>query len=899
MKVSQRVLLIVLFIVIAGAGAYLYFSRQNQQFPKACLALPESSVFAYQGQNPEKEFEDLKTKDIYKFLEKNPSVSAFEDDFRFFDSVLKTNNGIVKSLSQNPVIVSLHVTSADNFQLLILLQSQNEFNTYDIEKLVKTFDPEERVLDHNFDNVTVTEILNSKKQPLFAVAFMDGIIALSRNTGLVEEAISAYHSSKSKSRDMIKEMTASFGQQKLFVNYARLPQFLNVYASESIRDKISSLADFASFADYTLKAEPGLFRLNGTLDAGPGKTSFLSGLQNQASKKADIAGILPSGTSMFLDWCADSFNASFSNHKNYINEKGKTNAWDIEMRETDISTGINPVKDILPAIGKEWGYAMLESAEGAKPEELLVFKASDSAKAYDNLKKLATDKNRNFTAIEYNGYQLNQIRVSKSFELLFGDLFAGFQSPYFTKVGDFLIFASNLSAIQKCIDAYKDDKTLKKSSSYKSFSKSLISETSFFMYCNPTRVADFGASYFKTEYLTKYKANLSTYRGFNGFAFQLAANGKNFYSQITLSKPSDKEGNVESVWTATLDASLRGKPSIVMNYESGTHEVMVQDSLNNLYLIGSSGSIIWEKHLEEPIQGDIYAMDLFQNEQSEYLFATTNKLYLLDHYGKDAGSYPLNLAEPTHTGLSLFDVDNNKEYTYFVCCNRGKIYGYNGNGKPLAGWVPKNIDAGMTKPIKDFTYNGKHYLFGNSEKGTVYLWDINGKQVMNPVPLHAGFKNSFMVSLDSKALFSADSTGNGFEVSFTGNVKKKTYPNFRKSPFFNYIEKDDNAKPELVLSSEKMISGFGPDSTELWKLITSDNIKYPPHIIDFNSKKYIGYVSVASAKVYLFTAFGNSFPNFPVTGNTDFIVGDLSGNGDADLIIGGPDKKLYHYRLSE
>jgi len=344
---------------------------------------------------------------------------------------------------------------------------------------------------------------------------------------------------------------------------------------------------------------------------------------------------------------------------------------------------------------------------------------------------------------------------------------------------------------------------------------------------------------------------------------------------------------------------MRGKPSIVMNYESGTREVMIQDSANNVYLIGNSGSILWKKHLDEPVQGSIYSMDLYQNEQSEYLFATTNKIYLLDHSGKDAGSYPLNLAEPTKTGLSLFDFDNNKEYTFYVCCNRGRIYGYNGNGKPLSGWAPKNTDAVMPVPLNDFAYIGKHYLYGNSEKGTVYLWDINGKQVMNPVSLHAGFKNPFAVSLVSKSLYSADSVGDAFEVSFTGNVKKRTYSNFKSSPFFKYVEKDEGGKPEFVLASGKTISGFGRDSGELWKLITSETIKYPPHILNLNGKPYIGYVSTSSAKIYLFTAFGNAFPNFPLIGNTDFTMGDMSGNGDIDMIIGGPDKKLYHYRLSE
>ena len=102
----------------------------------------------------------------------------------------------------------------------------------------------------------------------------------------------------------------------------------------------------------------------------------------------------------------------------------------------------------------------------------------------------------------------------------------------------------------------------------------------------------------KPEYRSKYKDNQTIYRGFNGFAFQLAANGKDFYSQITLIKPSDKEGNVETAWAISLDASLKGVPNIVKNYESGVNDIMVQDSVNTLYLIGNSGNILWKRKIE-------------------------------------------------------------------------------------------------------------------------------------------------------------------------------------------------------------------------------------------------------------------------------------------------------------
>jgi hypothetical protein len=300
------------------------------------------------------------------------------------------------------------------------------------------------------------------------------------------------------------------------------------------------------------------------------------------------------------------------------------------------------------------------------------------------------------------------------------------------------------------------------------------------------------------------------------------------------------------------------------------------------------------------VAGEVYALDLYKNDRSEYIFATTNKLYLIDHTGKDAGSYPLNLAESTHTGLTLFDLNNDKEYTYLVCCDKGKIYGYSGNGKPLPGWLPMSVDGTFTNPVQAFNTNGKNYLYGISAKGTVYLWNDKGKTMIKPVALKAGFKNPLKLSLENKTLVTMDSSGTVYSVGFDGGVRKRAFANFKHSPFFNYLPKNEKGKPEYVLAAGNLIAGYGSgaDSAEKWKMITTDKINYAPQIIEFGDKKFIGYISETNAKVYLFTPSGIPFANFPRAGNTQFTFGDLLGNGDIDMIIGGPNKVLYHYRLS-
>jgi hypothetical protein len=565
----------------------------------------------------------------------------------------------------------------------------------------------------------------------------------------------------------------------------------------------------------------------------------------------------------------------------------------------ETTNSLNIEKDLAPIIGNEWCYANLDLDAGADntvKDDIMLIRLKDTARAVSQL-DLLTVKGSNKEIYEYRGRNIKGLVLGNSFELLFGPVFSAFKAPFFARIGDYAVFSQSQAPIIKCIDAYLDKQSLNVSANFKSGTKSLSPESNFLMYINPNRASG-GVNYVRSGYADKYKRNMQAYKHFGSFAFQLTANGKEFNSRINLIATSGKEGNSELIWSLPLEADMQGKPHIVDDFESGHKDVIVQDKNNTLYLINATGTITWKKKLDEPVQGDIYAIDLFKNNTSEFLFATAHKLYLLDNAGKDAGSYPLNLAEATHTGLTAFDLNNDKEYTYMVCCDRGRIYGYYGNGKPLNGWVPMTVDATFPNPVKTFRYAGKNYFFGISSKGTIYLWNGAGTTAIKPVSLHAGIKEPVVVSPETRTFTCADTTGSVYNISFDGVIKKRTFPKFRHNPFFVYISKNEKGNQEYILSSEKIIAGYSGDSIERWKLLTTDKIEYRPEDIKSGGKDFIGYTSESAAKVYLFTPDGIPFSGFPRTGNTPFETGDINGTGDIDLVIGGPNRMVYRYRLS-
>ena len=58
------------------------------------------------------------------------------------------------------------------------------------------------------------------------------------------------------------------------------------------------------------------------------------------------------------------------------------------------------------------------------------------------------------------------------------------------------------------------------------------------------------------------------------------------------------------IWKCVLDKEVLAGPWPFKNHYTNEGEVLVQDKLNQLYLINKDGKILWKKQLDQPIQGE-------------------------------------------------------------------------------------------------------------------------------------------------------------------------------------------------------------------------------------------------------------------------------------------------------
>ena len=126
-------------------------------------------------------------------------------------------------------------------------------------------------------------------------------------------------------------------------------------------------------------------------------------------------------------------------------------------------------------------------------------------------------------------------------------------------------------------------------------------------------------------------------------------------------------------------------PIIVKNHINNKSELIIQDENDILHLINSSGQIEWSKKIEGQVLNEIHQIDSYKNGKLQFLFATKNKLHLVDRKGRNVGKFPLKFNDDITQPISVFDYDNNKNYRVLITQNN-ELFMFDSKGVRVRGF---------------------------------------------------------------------------------------------------------------------------------------------------------------------------------------------------------------------
>lgn len=434
--------------------------------------------------------------------------------------------------------------------------------------------------------------------------------------------------------------------------------------------------------------------------------------------------------------------------------------------------------------------------------------------------------------------------------------------------GNFAVFSNDKKTLQHIISQKVNNQTLATSEKFKDISMQLADESSYLIYKNGEGLYDF-----LNRPAKGYNANAVQYVYETNFAH---INGI-----LSKYKKRPSGNSITDDFTVSLTSEILMQPQTVKNHRNNSYEIVVQDVLNNLYLISNSGQILWKRKLEGGILGKVKQIDIYKNGRLQLAFATPNYVYIIDRNGKDVGPFPKKFNDNITKPLSVFDYDNRKNYRLLVTQNKSLIM-YNTEAKRVNGFKYKRASNTISSQPKHFRIGSKDYIvFSQGEK--LEVLNRQGKERVT-VKGNIEFSNNSIYLYQNK-FTTLTNTGQLAQVDTDGHINLK--------PF----DLDTNSN---INTTSKILVAMSDNKLKIKsKILDLDFGNYTmPRIFYLYDKIYISTTDLDAKKVFIYDSQGKLLPNFPVFGTASIDLQNLDKKRGLELITQSDNKTIIVYKIN-
>ena len=434
--------------------------------------------------------------------------------------------------------------------------------------------------------------------------------------------------------------------------------------------------------------------------------------------------------------------------------------------------------------------------------------------------------------------------------------------------GNFAVFANDKKTLQHIISQKVNNQTLATSEKFKDISMQLADESSYLIYKNGEGLYDF-----LNRPAKGYNANAVQYVYETNFAH---INGI-----LSKYKKRPSGNSITDDFTVSLTSEILMQPQTVKNHRNNSYEIVVQDVLNNLYLISNSGQILWKRKLEGGILGKVKQIDIYKNGRLQLAFATQNYVYIIDRNGKDVGPFPKKFNNNITKPLSVFDYDNRKNYRLLVTQNKSLIM-YNTEAKRVNGFKYKKASNTISSQPKHFKIGSKDYIvFSQGEK--LEVLNRQGKERVT-VKGNIEFSNNSIFLYQNK-FTTLTNTGQLAQVNTDGHINLKPFD-------FDTNSNINTTSKTLVAMSDNKLKIKS-------KILDLDFGNYTmPRIFYIYDKIYISTTDLDAKKVFIYDSQGKLLPNFPVFGTASIELQNLDKKRGLELITQSDNKTIIVYKIN-
>ena len=448
-------------------------------------------------------------------------------------------------------------------------------------------------------------------------------------------------------------------------------------------------------------------------------------------------------------------------------------------------------------------------------------------------------------------YQIEELSDIQSFFSVFG---RELQPKYIYKHDEDLVFAQKREALQEVINSLQLKQSLAEQGRFSLLQEQSSSQTSFVAIENLQQHKSFAQKY--PELAKQYGyASLQVSPEEEFYQLTLTATSRNGHSSQGESAPETSgsqeqtgtQGGLQELFQVVLDKEASTLPHFVTNHRTGLCEVVIQDTDNQLYLIGHDGKILWKKRLDSPIQGEIYQVDLFRNGFLQLAFNTQYSSYVIDRNGKEVMPFCHSYKNPL-LPLQIFDYDRNKDYR-FVICDDYRIRLKDRRGEEVKGFEGSHVPVGIKATPQHMRLAGKDFIVFPKADNHLSILHRNGS-VRIPLSQTFAFSDNPIRAYKDCICFTTED-GKQYYIDSNGGLRQESL-GVAAGHYFDVL-----GDTQVILSGNTLI-------------INKKKIELPyadyarPRLIQTPKGLLICVLDQQNHQLYLLNAQGEIYPNFPI-----------------------------------
>jgi hypothetical protein len=897
MKISKIILAITTAVLVASIlMLVLFFNKQNTYSSKPLEAVPSNSILLWHTHSARNVWQKLAFNSImWQSMRSHPSFESFHQKMSLVDSIASNHVVWQKLFEESEMTCSFHLDEMEQLSYLMVFKLSREVQKSDIQKSLNDF------LDHpDFTELGISENsveLSFMKHRVFGEVFQD-MLFLSNNHDLIDSAKSTLqHKNGIISDSAFLEVFATAGKEDhgtLFLNYKAFSstskKVFNNQSAAYIQQGIDNAGTWAAL-DVSVKSNE--LHLRGFTLA---QDNFLSRFNNQELIKSEAMQVVPNTTAAFL-------HLGFSNFAAWVNSASENQK--IQLTRFETNYGFSYEEDMLSWMEHEALAGQLSvDSQLILQRFFAVTKSSNPDLSVEKLRYLShLNRLENHVTEEYAGYELFEIACPQILHPLLGKPFEKLVSPFAFQTNKFVIWANNVETLKGIINALKSAKTLANDSAYKQFNERLSADWNIYLYFNSAMMSEYSPAFLSREFLPLHDSTRVLFGKYYAFGIQWSRERDNLYYHNALVhyNPIHKKQS-NSLWEIALDAPVKGSIYPFTNHYTNASEVIVQDTLNQLYHISNNGQILWKRKMNEEIIGKIHQIDLYSNNKYQIVFSTSSKMYVIDRMGRDVEGYPIEFESTALSGVSVVKYNDAKDYRFLIACQNQMIYNFDPSGKKLKGWEYKKMKHISTHALEYMNIQNKDYLLCVYKDGSIVALDRRGKQRLNfknTIPTKGSQLNLFEnKSLESSFILCSDTNAIVYKLFISDSLMKESFDDVR--PFAQFIPFDilKNAIPEYCFASSNDIKVYDNNQKLLINYTDVDAIGIDDfQVHNFGREVLFSYSREKENQIWVLDKLGHLLPNMPLRGKGKVVISDLNQDGKYNLIVCDTYGLLYCYEL--